>query len=478
MLSSLRSRLWLSFTFVILAALAGMIGPVISSLSRSPLFYRQMVLQLRLSQSSLSNRINLDTSLEPDQVKKIIVDQARIDNIRYALLNRQGKIIVDSGTGVFPPIPSFKSPVQISDNDPISFNIVTDADQKPWLYIIQPLNDTQFLLAASRQPVIEFRSMLRDEIVQPMFKGSMIALFIAFALGLFMSSWIGSPLRRLADGARQIERGSYPVLDKEGPREIQELAESFNLMSKRVQQTEESQKDFLANVSHELKTPLTSIQGFAQSILDGAASTPQELMQAAGVIYDESSRMHRLVIDLLTLSRLEEGTAGMQAGPVNLSMIMDQLDEKMHPLIQSAELKVKKDITPDLIVMGDGDRLAQVFTNLVDNAIKFTPSGGTISISLKSDQSYVLASVSDTGVGIPDMEESRIFERFYQVDKSRRGGSSRGIGLGLAIARQIILTHDGEIWAVSQPGKGSTFFVRLPVSAEKITVKIHRNPSA
>ncbi len=98
--------------------------------------------------------------------------------------------------------------------------------------------------------------MLRDEIVQPMFKGSIMALFLAFALGLFMSAWIGNPLKRLADGARQIESGSYPVLEKEGPREIQELAESFNQMSKRVQQTEESQRDFLANVSHELKTPL------------------------------------------------------------------------------------------------------------------------------------------------------------------------------------------------------------------------------
>ncbi|NMB60677.1 MAG: cell wall metabolism sensor histidine kinase WalK [Chloroflexi bacterium] len=156
-------------------------------------------------------------------------------------------------------------------------------------------------------------------------------------------------------------------------------------------------------------------------------------------------------------------------------MIMDQLDEKMQPLIQAAELTIKKDISPDLVVMGDGDRLAQVFTNLLDNAIKFTPAGGTISLSLKSEQSHVLASVSDTGVGIPDMEASRIFERFYQVDKSRRGGASRGIGLGLAIARQIIISHNGEIWAVSQPGKGSTFFVRLPVYFDKTTVKIHRN---
>lgn len=478
MLSSLRSRLWISYSIIILVALTGMISPVITSLTRSPLFYRQLVLPLRMAQSNISSKINQETNLELEQIKKIAIDQSRTDGFRYVVVSSGGKILIDSGSGIYPPIPSLGTPIQATDDDPISFNVLTDVDRKPWMYIIRPINGEYYLLAASRQPVIEIRSMLRDEIVQPMLKGSMIALFIAFALGLFMSSWIESPLKRLADGARQIESGSYPVLDKEGPREIQELAESFNQMSKRVQQTEESQSDFLANVSHELKTPLTSIQGFAQSILDGAASTPEELMQAAGVIYDESSRMHRLVIDLLTLSRLEEGTAGMHSGPVNLSMIMDQLDEKMHPLIQAAGLNIQKEITPNLNVMGDGDRLAQVFTNLVDNAIKFTPAGGTITLSLKPDQNFILAAVSDTGVGIPDMEESRIFERFYQVDKSRRGGSSRGIGLGLAIARQIILSHNGEIWVVSHSGKGSTFNVRLPAISEKPTVKIHRNSAS
>ena len=478
MLSSLRSRLWLSYTIVILMAVFGIFGPVLSSLSHSPLFYRQLVLHLRISQNNLYTRISAENSLDMGRIKKIITDQSRIDGFRYLLLGKDGKIILDSGQGVFSPIPSFQTPIQETNSDPIYFNVLTDVEHKPWMYVIQPINDQLFFVAASRQPVLEIRSLLRDEIVQPMVKGGIVALFFAFALALFMSSWIGSPLRRLSDGARQIESGSYPVLEKEGPREIQKLAESFNQMSRRVQQTEESQKDFLANVSHELKTPLTSIQGFAQSILDGAASTPQELMQAASVIYDESSRMHRLVIDLLTLSRLEEGTVGMHTGPVNLSMIMDQLDEKLHPQIQSADLKIEKHISPDLIVFGDGDRLAQVFTNLLDNAIKFTPSGGTISIELKQEQNTILACVSDTGVGIPDMEEARIFERFYQVDKSRRGGSSRGIGLGLAIARQIVLSHNGEIWATSQPGKGSTFFVRLPLCADKSTGKNHRITSA
>ncbi len=474
MLSSIRSRLWLSYSIVIIAALTGMIGTTLSTLNRSPLFYRQAIMELRLAQSSLANRILLQNEFDLDVLKDILVLEDRQKNIRFAIIDKQGRTLVDSGTGKAAPIPNFEVPLKTAGDDPISFNTFKDLDHKTWLYILRPLHGSLYLLAASRQPVLEIRAILRDEIIQPMLQGSLIALFLAFMLGLFLSAWIGNPLKRLADGTRQIEGGSYPVLEKNGPREIQELAESFNQMSKRVQRTEESQRDFLANVSHELKTPLTSIQGFAQSIQDGAASTREELMQAANVIYDESSRMHRLVLDLLTLSRLEQGMANMNFARVNLSLILDQLDEKMHPQIQAANLTIKKEITPDILVMGDGDRLAQVFTNLVDNAIKFTSAGGLITLKLIADQSGVLASVSDTGTGIPNYEETRIFERFYQVDKSRRGGSGHGLGLGLAIARQIVLSHNGEIWAISEPGKGSTFFVRLP-SAEKQTVKIHRN---
>jgi len=463
MLSSIRSRLWISYSLVIIAALIGMLGVVITAVDRGSLFHRQAIMEMRLAESVLAGKIKMSSPMDITALNTMINQQAREDSIRYAIVDINGHVILDSGKGKNPPIPDFEVPLKETGNDPIASNTFKDIDQKSWLYVLRPINGQMSLLAASHQPVIEFRAMLRDEILQPMFQGIMIALFLAFALGLFMSTWISSPLKRLADGARQIESGSYPILEKEGPREIQELAESFNQMSRRVQQTEESQRDFLANVSHELKTPLTSIQGFAQSIQDGAASTPHELMQAANVIYDEASRMHRLVIDLLTLSRLEEGTANMHLSPVNLSLILDQLDEKMLPQIQAAELTIKKQIKSNLMVMGDGDRLAQVFTNLVDNAIKFTKPGGQITLRLDADQTSVLASVTDTGSGIPNNEETRIFERFYQVDKSRKGGSGHGIGLGLAIARQIVISHNGEIWADSEPGKGSTFYVRLPV---------------
>lgn len=476
MLSSIRLRLWISYSLVIFAALAAIIGTTLTTLSRNPLFYRQAVLRLHVAHSTVLAALIDDVETDLMVAKRLIQHHTKLDGVRYALVDYSGKIIYDSGMGVYPPIPQFGSPPLTTGTDPISFDTFRDIDRKSWIYVLQPVTDQLFLLAASKQPVLEIRTMLRDEVVQPMVKGGLIAMFVAFALGLFMSVWIGDPLRRLADGARQFENGNYPVLDKEGPQEIQELAESLNQMSRRVQQTEKSQRDFLANVSHELKTPLTSIQGFAQSIQDGAASTPQELMQAANVIYDEASRMHRLVLDLLTLSRLEEGSAKMQHIPVDLSMIIDQIDEKMQPQIQSAELLIKKLIQPGQVVMGDGDSLAQVFTNLLDNAIKFTPKGGLITLRVYNEEDAVIASVTDTGTGIPNHEERRIFERFYQVDKSRRGGTSRGIGLGLAIARQIVISHNGEIWATSDPGKGSTFFVKLP-ALEKPTIKVNKQNS-
>jgi len=473
MFASIRTRLWLSYFLVIFAIILGVTGSIFATISRNPFFYRQPILLLRTSEAALANKLENSLPYNLGKLQQILEHQARIENLRFAVIDKNGQIIVDSSKESDPPIPSFSSPPVVTGSDLISFDIFRDKEKTVWLYVLRPLNESTYLLAASKRKDLDFGNIFRDDIIGPMLRASLVALFLAFILGMFMSGWIGNPLKRLADGVRQIESGSYPVLRKEGPREVQELAESFNQMSSRVQQTEESQRDFLANVSHELKTPLTSIQGFAQSILDGAASSAQDLHQVADIIYTEAARMHRLVNDLLTLSKLEGGTADLQNSLVNLSSLVEQVGEKMQPQIQSAGLTIRREIETYQFVIGDADRLAQVFTNLVDNAIKFTPTGGNITLRVQAEQTTILASVSDTGAGILAQEESRIFERFYQVDKSRRGGSSRGVGLGLSIARQIILSQKGEIWLKSAPNMGSTFFIRLP-SNNKPTLRVSK----
>jgi len=232
-----------------------------------------------------------------------------------------------------------------------------------------------------------------------------------------------------------------------------------------VHTSQESQRDFVANVSHELKTPLTSIQGFSQALLDGMASTPEAQKQAAQVIYDESGRMHRMVIDLLDLARLDAGTLDLQHSPVDLSALLHNIAEKLAPQARSGNLEIRVETTDLPAVIGDGDRLAQVFTNLVDNALKFTPAGGVITLRAASSGSNIQVEVEDTGEGIPPEALSNIFNRFYQADLSRSGGRKHGAGLGLAIVKEILEAHGGKITVRSELGKGSTFIVYLPLGS-------------
>ena len=273
--------------------------------------------------------------------------------------------------------------------------------------------------------------------------------------------------------ASRLLTSSKPI-PLEGPAEVKELGKAFNEMVHRVQASQQSQRDFVANVSHELKTPLTSIQGFAQAILDGAVPNEQSLHQAAQVIYDESSRMHRMVVELLDLARLDSGIAEIERLPVNLNTLLQAIYEKFQPIAQQAQvtLRLHLGVLPE--IQGDGDRLAQVFTNLVDNAIKFTPPGGTVTLSSQVTDDCVYLSVEDGGPGIPAGERERIFERFYQTDKSRRGDRTRGVGLGLAIAREIIQAHGGAI-SIGEPAAskssayGSVFVVKIPLARPRIS---------
>jgi signal transduction histidine kinase len=268
----------------------------------------------------------------------------------------------------------------------------------------------------------------------------------------------------MTQATHSLSKGVYQPMPVKGPGEVRQLARAFNEMVERVQDSQKSQRDFLANVTHELRTPLTSIQGFAQAIIDGTVTAPEALHQAAIVIYNDAGRMHRLVMDLLSLARLEAGTVELQHASVDLGQLLSNIVDKFSIQAQNANVALRFDLAQPAICIGDGDRLAQVFINLVDNALKFTPAGGRVTLSTETKDGFVRVKVADTGNGIAAEDQKYIFERFYQVDKSRHGGGGRGIGLGLAIARQIVLAHGGQIQVESNPGNGSIFTVNLPLS--------------
>lgn len=235
---------------------------------------------------------------------------------------------------------------------------------------------------------------------------------------------------------------------------------------------EKLRRDFVANVSHEIRTPLSMLQGYSEALLDDIAASPEERKELVQVIYDESLRMGRLVKDLLDLARMEAGHIEMNLEQVDLESLMKRVHRKFLVLAKEGSIRLKYDVPnePLLIEAADEDRLEQVLTNLLDNAIRHTSAGAEIMLSANhvtiEHQRFIELKVRDEGHGIPQEDLPYIFERFYKADKARtRGATSGGTGLGLAIVKNIVESHGGFIHADSAVGKGTTFTLQLPVEA-------------
>jgi two-component system sensor histidine kinase ResE len=284
-------------------------------------------------------------------------------------------------------------------------------------------------------------------------------------LAYALSRWVADPLQQVVIAARNYPANTMKPVAPRGPHEVQDLTRAFNSMVSRVDSAQRSQRDFVANVSHELKTPLTSIQGFAQAILDGTAASSESRRQAAQVIYDEAGRMHRLALDLLDLARLEGGTAEMDMSAVDVGALLRGIIERFSLQAQKANVDLRVMVPENVpALVADGDRLAQVFTNLVDNALKFTPANGQVTLSARIDGAWIEFEVADSGVGVGSEALPRLFDRFYQADPARAGGENHGAGLGLAIAQEIVQAHGGKIGVRSSVGHGTTFTIRLPLA--------------
>jgi len=303
-------------------------------------------------------------------------------------------------------------------------------------------------------------------------------LGVAIVAGLVLSRSVYLPLQRVTRAAVSVARGNYQEkVPVQGPTEARALAENFNRMTEAVHSSQQTLRDFLANVSHELKTPLTSIRGFSQALRDGTITEPEGEERAARVIEDESRRLLHLVEELLDLSRIESGQESMKRAPVPVGELFAHCAEVFS--LRSQETGVSLEVESGDVppVLGDFDRLEQVLGNLLDNAFRHTPAGGSVRLSARlpdgqagtASGGWVELSVADSGEGMPPEELAQVFDRFYKGDAALRraqDAAGRGTGLGLAISREIVHAHGGEIRAESNPGAGTRFVVTLPAAPE------------
>jgi len=460
MFNSLRARLWLTYVFLVGVVLVIIGAALVTFLIRYPEEDRLAVQRLGLLSTVILQQAQNLQNVPPDQFQRLVDRADNLFDVRVAVLDPHGSTLADSRSASEAPLP-----IQVLlANRAGTLPLFRDAQRKAWLYSIRTLQNGDRLVLAVPRPKLPIVRILQSEFSVPFRRAGLLAFGLALILAVVIARWVSAPLQRIALAARQAAGGEYRRITLDGPSEVQDLARAFNEMTGRVKASQQSQRDFVANVSHELKTPLTSIQGFAQAILDGTVEKPDELHQAAEVIYSESGRMHRLVLNLLDLARLDAGIADLEWKLLDLNGLLDEVVEKFTPLARDAQVEISKDWNSLPLIQGDADKLSQVFTNLLDNAIKHTPAGGQVSLIAQVVDGQIEVSVVDTGVGIPPEDMPRIFERFYQTDKSRSGGSGRGVGLGLAIAYEIVQAHGGSLAVYNNSPKGSIFVVKLSVA--------------
>ncbi len=289
----------------------------------------------------------------------------------------------------------------------------------------------------------------------------------AGGIGIWLSRELSRPLENLESAAEAIAAGDLerrvPVQDE--IRELSGLARTFNRMAVRLQQSRESQNVFIADVTHELRTPLTVIKGTVETMEDGAWDDLESRERLLGSMHSETDRLIRLVNDLLVLTRADDSALNLNLNKLNLLQLAEERYRQLTPLAseKGVGFKVTSQAGGSFLVNGDQDRLAQVLDNLLNNAVRHSPKGTSVTVQLDSLQDRVSCIVQDRGEGIPPKHLPRIFERFYRVDpaRDRREG---GAGLGLAIARALVEAHGGEIEIESTPGVGTAVKFWLPSS--------------
>jgi len=316
--------------------------------------------------------------------------------------------------------------------------------------------------------------------------GAAIAV-AAVIFSLILASRLASPLVSLTAAAEEMKGGNYSqrVEPPKSQDEMGKLASTFNAMADKIEadvnelrRQEQVRRDLIANIAHDLITPLTAIQGFSEALADDVIADPKARHETAQLIGREVQRLRRMVRDMQQMSSLETGRVSLDIASLNLHSLVDETLAVIGPECEQAGIAVYNEIAPTTPpVLADSDRVTQVLLNLLDNARRHTPPGGKITIGASLEpprpqgtppglSQWLTVWVSDTGVGIGSVDLPYIFDRFFRIDRSRTG-SSGGSGLGLSIVKAIITAHGGTIWAESTPGEGTRISFTLPVASRQ-----------
>jgi signal transduction histidine kinase len=300
------------------------------------------------------------------------------------------------------------------------------------------------------------REMYDGSVTTVVIAASLVAVLASVGLAVVLARMLTRPLREIGSAARRIADGDYAArVPRDGPEELASLADSFNQMAASLERQEQMRRDFIANAAHELRTPLTNIQGYLEALRDGVITADRATYES---LHEEAERLVRLSRDLVALAEGDAVTTQPRLVDLDLAMALRSALDLVMPSIERAGLRLEAGGVPQALpARADPDRLAQVLANLLSNAVRYTPSGGVITVGAERRPDDILVSIANTGEPIPADDLDHVFERFYRVEKSRDRALG-GAGIGLAIVKQLVESTGGRVGAESRDGQTRFWF--------------------
>lgn len=488
----------LLFTHILVTVIVLFVAALLVLIIQAPLRLENMVQRMAewlqptitLARSNFTDALSDTDSASADRFLDYLRSQADAQNARILLVTEPGGVIIfDSEDRLTESAwsPGTRRSFNISPrrmrpdhmmpmmNEATRGAVTLEASE--WYFVatmLLPLSDGSVEMVVLKPQPGMLGTMW--EAVTELPRGILLGGLLALALTIFLlSRWtagsVTHSLAPLMTGTQALAGGNlaYRVdTTHVSLNEVHALAASFNQMADRVQQSQRAQRDFIANVSHDLKTPLTSIQGFSQALLDGTAASPEVQQRAALIISQEAQRLTNLVEEVIDLARLEDGRLQLHLERVDPNEIGAEVVESFAPRYEVSGVALVWTPTPTVsTILADAARLRRALTNLLDNALEHTPTGGAVTLAVETAAggAQVRFTVTDTGAGIPSAELERIWERFYRVDRART--HRNGSGLGLAIVKEIVEAHGGTVGVASTEGQGSRFWLTLPADGRK-----------
>lgn len=482
-LNSLRARLFCSFALLVVLALV-MAAGVFVALRRGA-SDRETLERVEAAAPAISFELRalFDRDAGSQEIGDYLHQAARAHGVRILLVDlRDGSVMEDSRgplRGRRLDLPDFGPPSRsptsrfeswrgnTADTSGLTFFIaVYGPTGRPFTLGRSPSDpgaNLTTIVAVPRETVANAWLGLLPGLIW----AGLAALLLSALMAILLARSIARPVLALTRASEEIAKGNFDQeVPLSPPDEIGRLAVAFNSMVREVGRSHLQTRALIANVSHDLKTPLTSILGFAQALRDGAAAQPEEVRELSGIIHEEAERILAIVEDLLYLSQLEAGEIVLQQEPVNLAAVAARCLRRLDPYLDERQVRIESDVEPGIWLRGDSGKIERILDNLLDNARKYTPAGGRIALKAgrdSRDADQAVIRVFNSGSYIAPQELERVFDRFYRSDRSR-GSSTGGTGLGLAIVKDLIHLHHGGVRAFSSRSRGTTFELRLPLA--------------